>query len=65
MDDTLRAEDIRLHNMRKVLSFIHAARNSGGLSQSDIVNRMSLKAPTAFRIFTALESEGLIVPIGY
>lgn len=43
-----------------VLSSIYASRNHGGASQSDIVNRLGLKAPSVFRIFTHLEESGYI-----
>ncbi len=62
MADTLRVEDIRQYNIRSVLSLIHDSRNVGGLSQSDVVNRLTLKAPTVFRIFNSLETDGFIVP---
>jgi hypothetical protein len=44
-----------------VLSLIHASRDAG-ISQSEVVQKTGLKAPTIFRIFTSLEEEGLIVP---
>ena len=43
-----------------VLSSIYASRTHGGASQSDIVNRLGLKAPSVFRIFTYLEQNGYI-----
>ncbi|MDY0303170.1 MAG: ROK family transcriptional regulator [Sphaerochaeta sp.] len=58
----LRASDLRIHNQNMVLSIIHSSK-TGGISQSEVVNRTGLKAPTIFRIFTALEEEGLIYPL--
>lgn len=60
--DPIRATDVRHHNIRAVLNSIYASRNSGGASQSDIVNRLGLKAPSVFRIFNHLEENGYIVP---
>ncbi|HPE92629.1 MULTISPECIES: ROK family transcriptional regulator [unclassified Sphaerochaeta] len=57
----LRASDLRVHNQNMVLSLIHASRDAG-ISQSEVVQKTGLKAPTIFRIFTSLEEEGLIVP---
>ncbi len=62
MADSLRVEDIRQFNIKSVLSLIHDSRNMGGLSQSDVVSRLTLKAPTVFRIFNTLESDGFISP---
>lgn len=58
----LRASDLRIHNQNMVLSIIHSSK-AAGISQSEVVTRTGLKAPTIFRIFTALEEEGLIYPI--
>lgn len=58
--DPLRAVDIKQHNQNMILSYIHNARNKGGISQSDLVNLTGLKAPSVFRIFSALENEGYI-----
>jgi len=58
----MRASDLRVHNQKMVLSIIHASRREG-ISQSEIVQNTGLKAPTIFRIFTALEDEGLIEAI--
>lgn len=58
----LRASDLRVHNQKMVLSRIHAAQTIG-ISQSEIVQATGLKAPTIFRIFSALEEDGLIEPI--
>lgn len=58
----LRASDLRIHNQNMVLSIIHDSR-AEGISQSEVVQRTGLKAPTIFRIFTALEEEGLILPV--
>ncbi|MDD2394950.1 MAG: sugar kinase, partial [Sphaerochaeta sp.] len=57
----LRASDLRVHNQNMVLSLIHASKNLG-TSQSEVVQKTGLKAPTIFRIFSSLEEEGLIVP---
>ncbi len=62
MADSLRVEDIRQFNIKSVLSLIHGSKNVGGLSQSDVVSRLTLKAPTVFRIFNTLEAEGFISP---
>lgn len=58
----MRASDLRVHNQKMVLSLIHASAREG-LSQSEIVHKTGLKAPTIFRIFSALEEEGLIKAI--
>ena len=58
----LRASDLRVHNQNIVLSIIHSSQ-SQGTSQSEIVLKTGLKAPTIFRIFTSLEEEGLIEPL--
>ena len=58
--DPVRATDIRHRNIMAVLSSIYASRSRGGASQSDIVNRLGLKAPSVFRIFTYLEQSGYI-----
>ena len=58
--DPVRATEIRHRNIMAVLSAIYATRNLGGASQSDIVNRLGLKAPSVFRIFTHLEQTGYI-----
>ncbi|MDD4573020.1 MAG: ROK family transcriptional regulator [Sphaerochaeta sp.] len=55
----MRTSDLRVHNQNMVLSLIHASQREG-LSQSEIVQRTGLKAPTIFRIFSVLEKEGLI-----
>ncbi len=55
----MRASDLRVHNQKMVLSIIHASRREG-ISQSEIVQKTGLKAPTIFRIFSALEGDGLI-----
>lgn len=59
--DPVRATEIRHRNIMAVLSAIYASRNKGGASQTDIVNRIGLKAPSVFRIFTYLEQNGYIV----
>ena len=58
----LRAADLRVHNQNIVLSIIHGCQEKG-TSQSTIVQQTGLKAPTIFRIFSALEEEGLIEPV--
>lgn len=55
----LRSNDIRESNEKLVLNLIF---RNGGTSQSQIVQQTGLKAPTVFRIFAKLESEGLIQP---
>ena len=55
----LRSSDVRAHNQKMILSRIYDARKTG-ISQSEIVADTGLKAPTAFRIFTSLEEQGLI-----
>ena len=62
--DPVRASDIRHRNIMAVLAAIYASRGRGGASQSDIVNRIGLKAPSVFRIFTYLEQNGYIVQCG-
>ena len=57
----LRASDLRVHNQNMVLALIHASKNLG-ISQSEVVQKTGLKAPTIFRIFSSLEEEGLILP---
>lgn len=60
----LRAFDVKQHNSNMILSRIHAARGSGGVSQSEMVAMTGLKAPSVFRIFSALEGDDLIKPCG-
>lgn len=62
--DPVRATDIRHRNIMAVLSAIYASRSMGGASQSDIVNRLGLKAPSVFRIFSYLEQSGYIMQCG-
>ena len=50
----IRSTDIREHNEKLVLRLILMA-GAGGISQSDIVAKTGLKAPTVFRIFSNLE----------
>lgn len=57
--DPIRAADIRQHNTMAILSAIYAGRRNG-ISQTDVVNRVGLKAPSVFRIFSFLEQEGFI-----
>lgn len=59
--DPVRATEIRHRNIMAVLSAIYASRNKGGASQTDIVNRIGLKAPSVFRIFSYLEQAGYII----
>lgn len=61
-DTPLRASDLKNHNQNMVLSLIQAAK-AEGISQSHVVQKTGLKAPTIFRIFSTLEEEGLITPI--
>lgn len=61
-DKPLRSSDIKSHNTNMILSLIHAYR-SEGVSQSELVESTGLKAPTLFRIFSALQEEGLIKPM--
>ncbi len=56
----LRARLIRERNQRMILRLIF---RSGSLSQSRAVLKTGLKAPTAFRIFSELEKNGLIEPV--
>lgn len=58
----LRTADLRVHNQNIVLSMIHAAGRQG-TSQSEVVHKTGLKAPTIFRIFSSLEEDGLIESI--
>ncbi len=53
----LRSNDIRESNEKLVLNLIF---QSGSTSQSQVVQRTGLKAPTVFRIFAKLENDGLI-----
>jgi predicted NBD/HSP70 family sugar kinase len=53
----LRSNDIRQRNEKLVLNLIYA---HSGISQSEIVSITGLKPPTVFRIFTELESNGVI-----
>ena len=62
--DPVRATDIRHRNIMAGLSAIYASRSMGGASQSDIVNRLGLKAPSVFRIFSYLEQSGYIMQCG-
>ena len=55
--EPLRGNDIRQQNEKLVLNIIH---KSSGISQSEVVQLTGLKPPTVFRIFSSLESEGLI-----
>lgn len=58
----LRATDIRERNEKIVLRYIRNCRESG-LSQSEVVSKTGLKAPTVFRIYSRLETLGLIEPV--
>lgn len=59
MKYALRSTDIRQSNEKLVLNLIfqHAT-----ISQSQVVQKTGLKAPTVFRIFAKLEEEGFIQP---
>jgi len=61
--DPLRASDVRQHNLNIVLSSIYHKKKEG-MSQSQLVSETGLRAPTIFRIFQALEEQGLIIPAG-
>ena len=54
----LRSEDVREKNEKLVLRYI---QHSQGISQSEIVQKTGLKAPTVLRIFSILEADGLIM----
>jgi len=58
----LRGDDIRERNEKIVLRFIRDSLNTGS-SQSEVVQKTGLKAPTVFRIYTRLENLGLIEPV--
>ena len=58
----LRAENLRMHNKSLVLSLIHQYR-SAGISQSVIVEKTGLKAPTILRIFNELLDDDVIEPV--
>ena len=58
--DPIRATDIKHRNIMAVLAAIYASRSEGGVSQSQIVSRLGLKAPSVFRIFYYLEENELI-----
>ena len=58
----LRAENLRIHNKSLVLSLIHQYR-SAGISQSVIVEKTGLKAPTILRIFNELLEDDVIEPV--
>lgn len=53
----LRSYDVRERNEKLVLQLIQRA---DGISQSEVSQSTGLKPPTVFRIFSQLESEGLI-----
>ena len=53
----LRSEDMREKNEKLILRYIH---QNEGISQSQIVQLTGLKAPTVLRIFSILETNGLI-----
>ncbi|MDF1567605.1 MAG: ROK family transcriptional regulator [Spirochaetaceae bacterium] len=57
----LRSNDIRESNEKLVLSILF---QNAGISQSQVVKRTGLKAPTVFRIFAKLEEDGYIQPCG-
>ena len=58
-DNPLRTSDLRIHNQKMVLSRIYEARKAG-ISQSALVAKTGLKAPTIFRIFSRLKEQNLI-----
>ncbi|MBU0934267.1 MAG: ROK family transcriptional regulator, partial [Spirochaetes bacterium] len=58
----LRATDIRERNEKIVLRHIRNSQEQG-LSQSEVVQKTGLKAPTVFRIYSRLETLGLIEPL--
>lgn len=60
--DPIRATDIKHRNIMAVLAAIYASRAEGGVSQSQIVSRLGLKAPSVFRIFYNLEENEFIEP---
>ena len=53
----LRSYDVRERNEKLVLQIIH---QKGGISQSEVSQVTGLKPPTVFRIFSQLESDGII-----
>jgi predicted NBD/HSP70 family sugar kinase len=55
----LRSTDVRDRNQKLILRLLF---QEGPLSQSQVVQRTGLKAPTVFRIFAKLEDETLIRP---
>ena len=57
--DPIRATDIKHRNIMVVLAAIYASRKEG-VSQSQIVSRLGLKAPSVFRIFYYLEENEFI-----
>ena len=58
----VRATEIRQKNSMLVLSAIYSARNNGGISQTEVINKTGLTAASVFRIFSKLEEEGYIIP---
>ena len=56
----IKVSDIKHRNIMMVLSEIYASREGDGISQTDIVNRLGLKAPSVFRVFSYLEENGFI-----
>ncbi|HOT60121.1 MAG TPA: helix-turn-helix domain-containing protein, partial [Spirochaetales bacterium] len=57
----LRSADIRERNAKIILGFVQSRKY---ISQSELVGITGLRAPTVFRIFTELEKQGLIRPVG-
>ncbi|MFP3959798.1 MAG: ROK family transcriptional regulator, partial [Spirochaetaceae bacterium] len=53
----LRSYDVRERNEKLVLQIIYRER---GISQSEVAQQTGLKPPTVFRIFSQLESDGII-----
>jgi predicted NBD/HSP70 family sugar kinase len=59
MHQPLRSRDVRASNENLVLSLLF---HEGSASQSAVVQKTGLKAPTVFRIFSNLETQGFIRP---
>jgi len=57
----LRSADIRERNAKIILGFVQSRKY---ISQSELVGITGLRAPTVYRIFTELEKQGLIRPVG-
>ena len=59
-ENPLRVGDIKLHNRNMVLAQIYASKHNG-ISQSSLVKFTELRGASVFRIFNALEADGLIM----